>query len=256
MKGRLQLTALAVLAVAGAAFAQDDTTTTQGSTTSVTASSLEVLSGRSTLGALAYIMAHRSPEEASALVHALEALQDHSGPSFGANTGYIATEQVILGSLSGAEGDTLHAAWSNMSDFDKQSFTILARAAYFGGLNAPENVGGERPLRVFGDNNMWKTNYAPMGEVIIPEQRALDVVCGKLGAGGDAFRAAIASIEANPEEHPRNMGYVNAQKVLFDHIDEANKDAFMTAWNGMDYSDREGALVLVRDAFWGGLNDQ
>jgi hypothetical protein len=190
------------------------------------------------------------------MVHALEAMEAHSGPSFGANTGYVATEQVLLGSLSGSEGDTLRSAWSNMNGFDRESFLILARAAYFGGLNDSRNTGGERPLRVFSDDNMWRTNFRPMGEPVIPEYAALKTVMMKLGAGGDAFKAALDKIEGGSKEPKRNMGFVNAQDVLFDNIDESSKDTFMSAWNALPVSEREGALVLVRDAYWNGIADQ
>lgn len=253
MKVRLQLATLAALSLVGGALAQDETTTTQDNTTTQVQSETVVTgTSRSTIGAIASILSRRTPEEATALVQALENIQSRQGGSFGPNTGYVATEKLILDA-----GDAnLQSAWNAMNDFDKQSFAILARAAYFGGLSSSENTGGERPLRVFSEDNMWRTEFRPAGEVRVPEQVALDNVVLKMGGSGEAFRAAIAKLEGGTGDQPRNMGYVNAQEILMNSIDESQRNDFMTMWNGMEYGDREAALVLVRDAFFGGLNDQ
>lgn len=254
MKGFKNLAVAAIFAVVGAAFAQDSTSSS--STEQMSSSTTLMGSARSDGAAIASILSRRSPAEASAILKALANLeQKQSSNPFGTDNGFGATRDLILGSLSGSDADTLRTAWQGMNDFDQQGLTILARAAWFGGFG-DEN--SQRPLRIFSDNSTtWvRSNVSPAGIVRSPDWRAYENVVMKMGSYGETFKAAVDKIEAGSKSGAyKNLGYMNAEKILVNALPSDARDSFISNWKSMDYSDREAALIIVRDAYLNGIGD-
>lgn len=272
--------------VSAASFAQDNSTSQvdQSSQTTITPGT-----SRSETGAIVSILSRLTPDEGRVVVEALNNLDQHNAAGGHAmrfatrNEGKRGTLPLFLNAVDGQDQQTLRDAWHHMGSFDHESVLILARAAYFGGLDGGPNASeSERPLRFFTDGNQnWSNGGAaantttpgaasvdsngaataagtmtPVGTYQVPEWNIVDTLAGKLGAEGDAFRAAIQKINGEGSgQTARTLSFRSAQQVLMDAMDSSQRDAFMQAWNGLDYDDQEAAATIVRDAYFGGIND-
>ncbi|CAN5729788.1 hypothetical protein BH11ARM2_BH11ARM2_31040 [soil metagenome] len=237
------ITLISALCLAGAAFAQDTATSSvQGFATS-----------RSEVGAIASILSRLNDEQGRVVIRILESLEnkgntDKSTPAYG----MMNTEKLLLDNVQDADRATFDSAWSGMGSFDKESLAILARDAYFGGINDDGTmISGGRALSFFAPG----TTPRPQDGNSMPEMRIIWNLSMKMGDQGDVFKEAIMKIDAEGSKNMRTLSYVNAEKVLVDAIDADKRDAFVAKWKTLDYSDREAAATIVRDAYYGGVAD-
>jgi len=254
MKTNLKSVAAAALAVVCTvpALAQSDTT----STTSTSSQSTWVPgTSRSEGGAIISILSRLNAEQGQAVLRTLDALENKAASMPGRNTGFVNTQRMILEAVPTADEAAFRSAWTGMSSFDKESLAILARDAYFAGLTDGEG-GQSRPLRFATEATSTTPYWVPTAATVRPEWRILDSLSGKLSdQNGQILRTALERIDMRGQNE-RNLGFQNAQTLLLNTIGGADRDAFVQGWKGLDYSDREAILTLVRDAALGGINDQ
>jgi hypothetical protein len=107
----------------------------------------------------------------------------------------------------------------------------------------------------------WLADFAsgnlPFGQGEIPEMAILSSLVGLFdNQNGAALRKAILKLDAEGKQSKyANYGYINAEKMLVEALDESDRGAFVAAWKNLKYSEREGVCTLVRDAALGGLDD-
>ena len=201
--------------------------------------------------------------EAAALTWILRRLDATQGKAVvGALTNLEAKQVTGDGSRSYSMGNTMRlivansndqvqmrSIWDRMATFDRESLTILARDAYFNGLEET------------GQKTEWLADFAggnlPFGQGEIPETAILSSLVGLFdNQNGAALRKAILKLDAEGKQSKyANYGYINAEKMLVEALDESDRGAFVAAWKNMKYSEREGVCTLVRDAALGGLDD-
>lgn len=237
-------TLISALCLAGACFAQDT------ATTSVNA----MWTSRSEVGAIASILSRLNDEQGRTVIRVLESLEN-KGNAEGATAAYgmMNTEKLLLDNVQPVDSATFSAAWSGMGSFDKESLAILARDAYFGGINDDGTMlnGGGRALAFFAPG----TTPRPQDGNTMPEKRIIDTLSMKFGDQGDVLVAAFMKIDSEGTKGMNTLSYVDAEKVLVWAIDEDKRDAFVAKWKTMDYSDREAVATIVRDAYYGGIAD-
>lgn len=101
----------------------------------VSASSSWAQTSISDRAAVTNLLSRRSAAEAESFQRTLTAIRQHGNlPGFGPNTGFVSTSELLFGAASETDKAILKAAWDAMDNPDREEATILARAAYFGGL--------------------------------------------------------------------------------------------------------------------------
>lgn len=208
--------------------------------------------GRSEAGAITSILSRRSAEEGRALLHTLLNLENKNVDGDASRAyGFAVTEEIIVGNTDADKRDMVRNAWSGMSNFDKESFTILARDAYFGGIDDGQ------PRGAMLNKFLSDPNMKPFGTNVMPEQVILNNLVSKFSSSnGELYRSAIVALDRRGMAGEfRNFGFVNAEQTLLDAIPEADRESFRGAWTMLDYSDQEACLTLVRDAALGGIAD-
>ncbi|RYG37092.1 hypothetical protein EON81_07740 [bacterium] len=236
-------TILAAMCLAGAAFAQET------ATSSVTAMS----TSRSEVGAIASILSRLNEGQGRIVVRILENLENR-GNSIGASAAYgmMNTEKLLVENVEASDKDAFVSTWSAMNSFDKESLSILARDAYFGGINDDGSTfGGSRALTFFAPGSSPR----PQDLSMMPEQRIIENLAMKLGDQGEVMVAAVMKIQDMSGKGMATLSYMNAEKTLVEAIDTDKRDAFVAKWKTLDYSDREAIATIVRDAYYGGIAD-
>ncbi|RYG43167.1 hypothetical protein EON79_17510 [bacterium] len=236
-------TILAAMCLAGAAFAQET------ATSSVTAMS----TSRSEVGAIASILSRLNDSQGRIVVRVLENLENRgNATTASAAYGMMATEKLLLDNVDASDHDAFASTWGAMNSFDKESLAILARDAYFGGINDDGSTfGGGRALSFFAPGSTPR----PQDLSMMPEQRIIENLAIKLGDQGQVMVDAIMKIQEMGGKGMSTLSYMNAEKTLVEAIDADKRDAFVSKWKSLDYSDREAVATIVRDAYYGGIAD-
>ena len=203
---------------------------------------------RNEAAALTWILRRLDATQGKVVVGALTNLEAKQVTGDGSRSySLLNTMRLIVANSS--DQAQMRSIWDRMSTFDRESLTILARDAYFNGLEET------------GQKTEWLADFAngamPYGQGETPEMAILSSLVGLFdNQNGAALRKAILKLDAEGKQAKyANYGYINAEKMLVEALDESDRGAFVTAWKNLKYSEREGVCTLVRDAALGGLDD-
>jgi len=203
---------------------------------------------RNEAAALTWILRRLDATQAKEVVGALMNLEAKQVTGDGSRSYGMENTMRLIVANSNNQSE-MRGIWNQMASFDRESLSILARDAYFNGLE--EN----------GQKADWLADFAngamPFGQGETPEMAILSSVVGLFdNENGAALRKAILKLDAEGKQAKyANYGYINAEKMLVGALDESNRGAFVAAWKNLNYSEREGVCTLVRDAALGGLDD-
>lgn len=204
--------------------------------------------GLNEAGAISWLLRRVTADDGRAIVKVLQNLEAKGITGDNSQAyGLLATRDLILANADNR--GQLAAIWNNMAYFDKESFAILARDAYFNGI---DETGPNSPTL-----NAFASGLQPFGTAITPEERILDGLSTHFSAtGAQALREAIATLDrAGKRGEYANLGYVNAEEILVSALPSDKKDTFVADWQKLQYSEREAVATIVRDAVLGGLDD-
>jgi len=191
-------------------------------------------------------MSRLSATQAQALVRSLSAVEA-AGKARKSTFSLPAAWDMLADNASASDKSEIAAIRNSAGSFDRESIAILVRDAFLSGM---DDDGMSMTLTQF------KEGGKPFGENRVPERNIIDNLSRKMSnTGAEAFRSMVAKLEKKRVENKPNYGFFNAELILVAELDSDKKDAFVSDWKKLDYSDKEAILSIIRDAFLGGLED-